>query len=50
MELDRTTPIMQITVEIPDEIAQRLNQTEGNLSHRLYWNAYSQTISSIIDK
>lgn len=26
---------MQITVEIPDEIAQRLNQTEGNLSRRL---------------
>lgn len=26
---------MQITVEIPDEIAQRLNATEGNLSRRL---------------
>ncbi len=26
---------MQITVEIPDEIAQRLDQTEGKLSRRL---------------
>jgi predicted HTH domain antitoxin len=26
---------MQITVEIPDEIAQRLNKTEGSLSRRL---------------
>lgn len=26
---------MQITIEIPDEIAQRLNQAEGSLSHRL---------------
>lgn len=26
---------MQITVEIPDEIAQRLDQTESNLSRRL---------------
>ena len=26
---------MQITVEIPDEIAQRLNQTSGSLSRRL---------------
>ncbi|MEH2384265.1 MAG: UPF0175 family protein [Nostoc sp.] len=25
---------MQITIEIPDEIAQRLDQTEGNLSRR----------------
>jgi predicted HTH domain antitoxin len=25
---------MQITVEIPNEIAQRLDQTEGNLSRR----------------
>lgn len=26
---------MQITVEIPDEIVQRLDQTQGKLSHRL---------------
>lgn len=26
---------MQITVEVPDEIAQRLGQFEGDLSHRL---------------
>jgi predicted HTH domain antitoxin len=26
---------MQITIEIPDEIAQRLEQTEGSLSRRL---------------
>jgi predicted HTH domain antitoxin len=26
---------MQIAVEIPDEIAQRLDQAWGNLSHRL---------------
>ncbi|MGK7873628.1 MAG: UPF0175 family protein [Xenococcaceae cyanobacterium] len=26
---------MQIIIEIPDDIAQRLNQTERNLSHRL---------------
>jgi len=26
---------MQITVEIPDEIAQRLDETEDNLSRRL---------------
>lgn len=26
---------MQITIEIPDDIAQRLDQTEENLSHRL---------------
>ena len=26
---------MQITVEIPNEIAQRLDQTQGKLSHRL---------------
>lgn len=26
---------MQVTVEIPDRIAQRLNQTEGKLSRRL---------------
>ncbi|MCL1473602.1 UPF0175 family protein [Argonema antarcticum] len=26
---------MQITVEIPDEIAQRLDQNYGSLSHRL---------------
>ena len=26
---------MQITVEIPDEIVQRLDQTKGKLSHRL---------------
>ncbi|NJK27624.1 MAG: UPF0175 family protein [Coleofasciculaceae cyanobacterium SM2_3_26] len=26
---------MQIAIEIPDEIAKRLDQPEGNLSHRL---------------
>lgn len=26
---------MQITIEIPDEIAQQLDQTEGNLARRL---------------
>ncbi len=26
---------MQITIEIPDEIAQRLDQTKGSLSRRL---------------
>ncbi len=26
---------MQITVEIPDNLAQRLDQVEGDLSHRL---------------
>lgn len=26
---------MQVTVEVPDEIAQRLDQTEGDLSRRL---------------
>lgn len=26
---------MQITIEIPDDIAQRLDQAQGSLSHRL---------------
>jgi hypothetical protein len=26
---------MKITIEIPDDIAQRLNETEGNLAHHL---------------
>lgn len=26
---------MKITIEVPDEIAQRLDQTQGNLSRRL---------------
>jgi predicted HTH domain antitoxin len=26
---------MQITIEIPDDLAQSLDQIEGNLSHRL---------------
>lgn len=37
---------MQITIEIPDEFAQRLDQTAGNLSQRLLElmvaDAYSQ--------
>lgn len=34
MELGLTSD-MQITIEIPDDIAQRLDQAEGSLSHRL---------------
>jgi len=30
-----TTCSMQITIEIPDEIAQQLDETQGNLSRRL---------------
>lgn len=26
---------MQVTIDIPDDLAQRLDQTEGKLSHRL---------------
>lgn len=35
IELQINLYSMQITVEIPDEIAQRLEPTEGTLSHRL---------------